>query len=374
MENESVLDVEDVNKYLDKQNSEAANLFLPAVIYTSIMMVLGVIGNGLTLIVYFRYITKHSTKRLFIIVLAICDFISCCLLLPALIAEIYYSYTFTSIVICKSMRYLFYLLPFASVFTLLLISLERYRKICHPLRWQITLPLARRLLHVLTIVIPAILASPAAILNGHSTIKTGVVNLTGVECHTADEFKRTSYPLIYNIALLSIALIGAVFLFIAYSLIWRTTWRHIRFVNISKKVVSEQGSHCIDAFNIEQNFKAEGHKGKYIFTVSQKRCSKTRLEDRPSKHGLFDHGMKRLTHIMFAVTLVYIISFVPHCIYLILNAVIHDFFTQLSPIGKVVYQLMSRSFMISYCANPLIYGFIDKSFREACKHVFWCDK
>ena len=190
----------DIESFLQEKNSQAAKLFLPAIVYTSILMVVGSFGNGLTLLIYLRYLVRPSTKRLFILVLASCDFISCSLLLPALVVEIYYPFTFTAYGLCKAMRFLFYFFPLASILTLLLISVERYIKICHPIKRQVTLSFAKRQLVIVTVLLPA---TPAAILNGFSTVQTGVHNISGVGCQIADDFKKTTYPLIYNIFLLS---------------------------------------------------------------------------------------------------------------------------------------------------------------------------
>ena len=355
----------DVEKVLEEKNRQSIELFLPAVVYTSVLMVLGIVGNGLTFLVYMKYIIRPSTKRLFILVLAICDFVSCSILLPALIAEIYFSYTFTAYQVCKAMRYLFYCVPFASVFTLLLISLERCRKICYPLKWQITLSLAKKLLFVLTIIFPAILSSPAAILSGSAAIKTGINNITGTECHTSDEFKHTPFPLMFSVFLLTTASLAALVLIAMYSLIWKTTWRHVRFNTVPKKNVSSRTSYQPEVFDTKDEDHIKDIKAKYVFTVSKKLSC-------PKRHGAREQNMKKVTHIMFVVTLVFIISFIPNCVLQILNAVIHDFFNTLNHPGKIVYQLMLRSFMISYSMNPVVYGLMDIAYRKACKNVFRC--
>lgn len=338
----AVLDVEEI---LEEKNRESADLFLPAIVYTSVLMTLGTIGNSLTLIVYMKHLVKPSTKRLFILVLASCDFISCTILLPALIAENYFSYTFTAYRVCKGIRYLLYFAPYSSIFTLLLISLERYRKICHPFNWQITLSLAKKLLCVLTVILPAIFATPAAIFSGFSTINTGVGNITGADCHNADEFKHTPFPLIYGVFLLLTATISSVVLIVIYSLIWKATWRHIRFD------IQEDPNKGINAEN--------------ILTVSQNL-------DMPSRHDNGELNMKKVTRIMFGVTLVFILSFVPTCVVQILNAVVPDFFNKLNHFEKILYQLLLRSFIISYSVNPVVYGFMDMAYRKACKKVFRC--
>lgn len=361
--------VADIGSVLEDKNSQAVKLFFPAIVYTAILMILGTVGNGLTLFVYLKYIIRPSAKRLFILVLALCDFISCSVLLPAMIAEIFYSYTFTAWRACKVMRFLFYYFPFASVLTLLLISVERYMKICHPLKQQVTLSLAKRLLLLVSILLPAIFAGPATILNGFSTIRTDASNITGVECHIADEFKRTPFPLVYNVFLLSVTFLSALVLIILYSLIWKTTWRHIRFDKVSHKSVSKQNS----SVSVFANISAE------VNTGMKKQTSSVPDQERFScgrRHGnkLNEHSMKKVTHIMSAVTLVFIVSFIPNCVLQILNAVIPDFFNQLNFAEKIIYQLMLRSFMISYTANPLVYGLMDVAYRQACKDSFRCRK
>ena len=357
----------DIESFLKETNSQAAKLFLPAIVYTSILMVVGSFGNGLTLLIYLRYLVRPSTKRLFILVLASCDFISCSLLLPALVVEIYYPFTFTAYGLCKAMRFLFYFFPLASILTLLLISVERYIKICHPLKRQVTLSFAKRLLVIVTVLLPAIFATPAAILNGFSTVQTGVHNISGVGCQIADDFKKTTYPLIYNIFLLSFTIFGALFLAILYSLIWKTTWRHIRFDTISTRKVCKQNSHTSDFSDTMGHEYFENKRRKYIIAAAGSMPATTR-------HGKREQNMKKVTHIMTAVTLVFIISFLPNSILQILTAIIPNFFNKLNSTEKVVYQLFLRSFMINYSANPVVYGLMDEAYRKACKDLFRCKK
>ena len=243
-----------------------------------------------------------------------------------------------------------------------------------------------------TVLLPAILTIPAAILNGYSTVKTDKANITGVECQIADEYKHTPFPLIYNILLLSVAFAGALILIVVYSFIWRTTWRHFRFVNTPKPVACAQTSNYSDDCNIGHLNKTKEKKAKYVFTVSRNTPSLTgpgnmpslsrpgnmpsltRSGNCPTRHSSHENSMRKVTRIMFAVTLVFIISYIPNCTLQILNAAVHDFFNQLNYQEKIVYQLMLRSFMISYSANPLIYGFIDKTFRQACMNALRCER
>ena len=368
--NESSSTVEiDIGHFLQEKNVDATRSFLPATVYTSVLIAVGSFGNALTLLIYLRYLVKPSTKRLFILVLATCDFVSCVVLLPSLIAETYFSFTFTTYRLCKAMRFLFYFFPFASTLTLLLISVERYMKICHPLKHQVTLSFARRLLVIATVLLPAILATPAAILNGVSTVQTGARNVSGVACQIADEFKNTPYPLVYNIFLLSFTIFAALLITVIYSFIWKTTWRHIRFRKHTTSKGCRQNSRggaseCSDTIN-HRYF--ENKRRQYIIAVTRSKSEATRHEKR-------EQNMKKVTQIMTAVTSVFIVSFLPNCILQILTAIIPDLFNTLNTTEKVVYQLFLRSFMISYSANPVVYGLMDEAYRKACKDLFRCKK
>jgi hypothetical protein len=102
---------------------------LPVVCSTGVLLLTGVIGNGLVIYVYSRK-PKTTTNRVFILALSILDFLSCSVVIPFEIYDMTHSHTFTIIALCKLARFSEFLLILAAGFTLVAISIDRYLHLC----------------------------------------------------------------------------------------------------------------------------------------------------------------------------------------------------------------------------------------------------
>lgn len=72
----------------------------------------------------------------------------------------------------------------------------------------------------------------------------------------------------------------------------------------------------------------------------------------------------KTTTVLFAVTLAYILSFLPYLTVMVLRSVIKDLEENLSPVGELAYKLCVKSFFINNAINPLIYSFLNQTFRQ----------
>lgn len=112
-----------------------------------------------------------------------------------------------------------------SIFTLLVIAVDRYRKICKPFHGQISMT------HVRLSLIPIFggalfFAWPAFVMYGLRTTETGIPGLEGQDCSTPDDISNTMYPLLYNCILFICFIILAVALIILYTFVLMETKRH----------------------------------------------------------------------------------------------------------------------------------------------------
>ena len=74
---------------------------------------------------------------------------------------------------------------------------------------------------------------------------------------------------------------------------------------------------------------------------------------------------KKTTSLMFIVTVVFILSFVPFLVVVLLRHNIRNFVSQLSHSGRVAYRIFLRSYFLNAAVNPLIYSVYDPNFRKA---------
>lgn len=403
-----------------------ATELVPSIIYLCFIMLTGVIGNACVFIIfYFRF--SASTHRCFILVLASYDFFACAVGAPFTIAESFFAYSYYDEISCKIFRFILYYTCIASSLTLVLIAIERHRKICTPLKEQFTVIMAKKALFVVAGVISSISASPALILYGHSSVDTGVRGVIGTKCFVKDfyEIDHPAYPLAFNIYLLGLAFLSTLIMAVCYIRIARQVSR-MGNANVVKRMKTKnentvnEDTSCNDVISDDNDTtsynKAEvkppqasmlpkSHKKNMAVHPSQSSLSnysnsvdatsqrnsirstnsinnirrtvkeKTSLWASKLMRRLSStHGRKtiRITKMLTVVTVAFVISYLPH-----LSLQIWDIFTtpenrHLLPTDNR-YQVMFYSFLINNLVNPFIYAAMDLKFRTELKKLMTCN-
>ncbi|XP_052271354.1 neuropeptide FF receptor 2-like [Dreissena polymorpha] len=131
-----------VNVTLDQLNSEVVATKYGAIIILGILIPLGVIGNGHVLHFYI-FKKKNTNTRVFVCCLAVIDFVASSICFPWVISFNFNPLESYSDAFCKILYILNYFLAVGEVLMLLVIAVERYRKICEPFKPQITLKQAK---------------------------------------------------------------------------------------------------------------------------------------------------------------------------------------------------------------------------------------
>ncbi|KAL4218426.1 hypothetical protein ACF0H5_023161 [Mactra antiquata] len=220
------------NVTLQELNEELFVLHIPALVFVVFSITIGCIGNSFVLLVYKKKF-RRSNHRYFILFLAAVDLVACVIGMPFLVASLRLPYLMFSTVLCKVMRYNHYLVNNSSGLLLLVISIERYRKICHPLKKQLN---TRQILFLCygTIFISAIIAIPAPIFYEASDIDTKIGNLTGKQCYVEKSVKSSILFEMFQGLLLIESIVCMVVILILYFLIALKLWTSDRFVNSMK--------------------------------------------------------------------------------------------------------------------------------------------
>jgi ribosomal protein L32 len=78
----------------------------------------------------------------------------------------------------------------------------------------------------------------------------------------------------------------------------------------------------------------------------------------------------RSTLMLFLITLVFVISFLPFYVIIIVRQSDITFVKRLSKGGLMVYHVFLRSYLLSSVVNPFIYSFCNAQFRDICKETF----
>ncbi|XP_059165268.1 D(2) dopamine receptor-like [Physella acuta] len=443
---------------LETINDERAQQLIPAMVVLGVLMVIGIPGNALVVYV-FCFKMKTGTQNILIVCLAVFDLLSCCLSIPNEIADMRFFFMFDSVAACKIMRFINTFCAIGSIFTLLVIAVDRFRKICRPFKSQM------RNRHIKLSLIPIIggaifFAWPAFVMYGLRTTETGIAGLFGRDCSTADGIGDTVLPLIYNLVLFLCFIILTIALAAIYFCVLRETNRHNKYMkrNSDFNLPSSGSSGCaddsgssLDLTPVASNFSASpsvpalviynsaafdytsedrpniqitpcadelsthqnntphpdmtSEHADISYTAASLRSSthdvtlipavKTDAVGRkPSilvtnKNGYTRKDLKiailephesftypknpkpkrrrvrsKTTIIAFLVTLVFILSFLPHLSLQVAKLLNKGFDYNLQGPGFVAYNIFLRSYFINSVSNPFIYGALNVKFRN----------
>lgn len=175
-------------------NAREVPLNTPALVYTILLLIIGVPGNSVVLYVYTQKWGRSST-RTFILGLAILDLVNCLVTYPMEIALLARPVLFDFPVLCKVTRFATYGCNTASGLVLIAIAVDRYHRICRPLSKPMTTRTAKIVIFC-SIGVAVVFLWPALVLYGTMSIH---VSRTVVlkQCQIQDNFVVTVYPLVF---------------------------------------------------------------------------------------------------------------------------------------------------------------------------------
>ena len=227
MSNLSFIDPNDV---LWELNNEKAKSFIPAILYVGILMLIGTFGNIIVLYFY-GFKTKPTPSTGFIVALAVFDIISCVVGMPMEIADLRFYFNFKSMAACKTLRVVTYFASIGSGLTLVIIAIDRYRRICKPFERQ----LKRKHVKTACVVIGILAAAfswPAAVFNKVEEVDIESLHNITVKGHDCTLTKNSSFKtyilvfkLIYAVAFVLITGI----LSVLYTFVGKQLYRHKKF-------------------------------------------------------------------------------------------------------------------------------------------------
>ncbi|ESO92447.1 hypothetical protein LOTGIDRAFT_52425, partial [Lottia gigantea] len=144
-------DLEDYEEYLNNHITPSWAEWIFVVIYF-LTFIMGLVGNSLVVFAVWKNHSMRTVTNVFIVNLAIGDFLVISLCLPpTLVQDITFTW-FLGLTMCKLLLFLQNLSVSVSVLTLSAISIERWYAICHPLRFKSTLSRARNMIIIIWIV------------------------------------------------------------------------------------------------------------------------------------------------------------------------------------------------------------------------------
>ncbi|XP_065217996.1 allatostatin-A receptor-like [Planococcus citri] len=289
----------------------------------SIIVIVGLIGNSMVVIVVAFNQQMRSTTNLLIINLAVADLLFIIFCVPFTATDYVLPFWPFGDLWCKGVQYLIVVTAYASVYTLVLMSLDRFLAVVHPIAsmYVRTEKNANTAIVIIWAVI-LILAVPVLYRHGEVTYTysskehTVCVFLDQDPISRPDGYSQPVYQIFFFLTSYAIplALICGLYLFMLMRL-----WKGVA-----------PGGHV----------SAESKRGK-----------------------------KRVTRMVVIVVTVFAICWFPIQIILLLKSVDYYEITTF----KVMLQIGSQvlAYMNS-CLNPILYAFLSENFRKAFRKVIYC--
>uniref|UniRef100_A0A2C9KJG3 G-protein coupled receptors family 1 profile domain-containing protein n=1 Tax=Biomphalaria glabrata TaxID=6526 RepID=A0A2C9KJG3_BIOGL len=220
---------EEIQEYLAALQHESTLDFIPALVFLSLLIVVGIAGNTLVLVVYKTKMTR--TLRVLIIHLAFFDLLADILVIPGEIYDMFHVWNFKLPTVCKIRR--FYSATFIISSALILVaiatasikfSMTRYKVVCGSLGNHLTLA-QTKLLSIAIVMVSSLIATPYAIIQGSQTVKTPDPLITGSFCQVDDSYTKTIWPTVNSIAWLVMFIFCSLLIVKCYVCIGKTTWK-----------------------------------------------------------------------------------------------------------------------------------------------------
>lgn len=414
--NWSVVDFEVNKREAEQLNEEMRSAVLPVTIFVGIETVFGFLGNLLILYVYLFHYRKCNFKY-FVLCLSVIDTTSTLTTMPAEIVTQNFWYVYPVPIICKIKSFFNAFTVYSSAFCLLIISIDRYRKICRPLGWQINTRVALKLCFG-QLVFALIIAMPVGFLWGthsYATQFNGEKVIVTV-CEKDADYYCTDYPFIYSIITETICASAMMIMFVLYIFVCRHIFRSktpadgasiptkkgtttigrdvslnsgltsydesvtpsvetMKDVNISNtptdndNQVTIENREQIELTQLSQStMESKGKSRKAM-------VNKTSKTERPRRKQ--SRKVKRKTLIMLILTVMFIFTTVLFTI--LLNLIANDILITLTSDQKSAYLFFLRLYFINHVINPILYGILDPHFRHKVKQswksaVCWSSK
>lgn len=386
---------------LEQLNARYARALLPLTVTFGIFTFLGFLGNGIILVVFsLSRDYRRNNFKVFVLTLAVIDIITCLTLIPAEMVKQRHYFAFGDIIPCKIKCFFNVFGASSSCLALLVISVDRYRKVVQPFRKQLNPRLAMRILFVVAFVFPVLLAIPGTIMCG---IKTAyMTNVHGGHtviqlCETEDKYRFSVWRQVYKYVFV-ILMVGISFSYIIlYTFVMKEAAKQIKAISALRKNSTYDvslSSGIYDPNTIVHEPLTE------LDTDTHKHVTKPPREDSPNDgsnwnpndtlrlHGIRNktkvskqyssrstksqapmlqrQGFPTKTIIWFILTIIFIISYITHIILALkVSEIVH-----MNPYQFAWFSFFFRIYFVNHMINPVVYAIFVKRFRQSCRSIF----
>ena len=315
--------ITDINNVLVTRNIAPVSLL-------GSVMILGIICNSV-MIHIFAWKYKQSNYRTCSLWLAAMDICGSVTVVPFFIHLFLFEIDYPNDIVCKMGITMAAIFLFACHMMLLVIAIERYIKVYHPFRRQLSTA-NMNFLFIFCYLIAFAFASPHAIFAGWRTVDTGIRGITARLCFVSNTYSVSFWPGKYYTAInvLSIAMSLAMILMYA---------RIVAVINRFKNF-----------FKRNQGY-PDSDDNPPLFSNTTRTLE-----------------VRRTTYTLIAATISFIITTFPFTI--LAMVAMYAQYPVLCNVGfnmAIAFRVIACSVLLNTVANPIIYGFADKQFRKELK-------
>ncbi|KAL4217797.1 hypothetical protein ACF0H5_022536 [Mactra antiquata] len=389
------IDPELEREFLERMDYKQFEILIPSFILVVAMMFIGIPGNVITVCVYKRKM-RRTASRVFILALAFVDLANCLFTMPIEVSIIVKFVTFDYPIICSVCRTSTYILNGVSALLLCGIAVDRFRKICRPLKPVFT-PKKTRSICIVATLIGIAFYIPGFIIYGTRTVllpySGGNITYTveGHTCQIKDEYKDSKIKSI----ILAVWFLGTLVLLVALIVMYarigcavnkRLKLEKARHQSVSiatrserkKKVVQEVSeTSCSFDDPDESSDRKKREKPEVLKSMSlplRKKIGRSLIENiRMSAPPLYAVNKDKIpgriragrtTMMLFSVTIAYVMSFIPFIIVVVIRTMRPHQYHELTDVQKSLWNFFLRSYVFNCAVNPILYGFFNKDFRK----------
>lgn len=360
-----------VEQELLKVSERKVQEYLPAIIFLCVAMVMGVIGNAFVSYIY-HYKLRPTPANLFVVILSFCDFLASLICIPMDISILTHPYVFESDPACRIIRFFVMDLSITSGVIVFAISIDRFKKVCLPLKKQFT----RRqvgIISAVVIIFATVLSLPSFYVYGTKHFQIPNTHLNGSICSISEKAHQSVSSgfliLLMSVCLLLLLTFSTIYCLIAIKLCRYKKQRTTLGDSMKVKSVShDDNSRELTDSNdyIRENRRIDKiQKSKAKGFTLEKETFRVRSNTQTTvREPTSFMNMTRTTLIMFFVTLTWVLSYIPHLISILMLNKKPDLKETLNATNTALFEIALRSFYLNNMINPFIYGIFNFRFRN----------